>query len=324
MQIYPSLNHKAVALLAKYMATCRAVERRLCILNYHRILARPDSLLQADPDVETFRWQMELLSQCFNVLPLSTAIHMLEHGMLPPRAICITFDDGYRSVFELALPILREFRLPATIFISTAYIGDHNMWNDRILEAIRRIPPGPLNLHKYGMGNFQIEGESSRNRIAKTLTERSKYYQPELRTDLAFALEQMCSGLTSSGLMLTQSMIRDLEHSGFEIGSHTISHPILTCVSDEVAWHEISNGKKQLEKIINRPVRFFAYPNGKFGIDFDDRHIAMTKEAGFAAAFTTAMGSAKQRQDLFQIPRSGPWDSNPLTFGLRLIRWTRK
>lgn len=95
---------------------------RLCVLNYHRILAQPDPLLDDEPTVDTFRWQMRLVARYFNVLSLPDAIARLAAGRLPPRAICITFDDGYRSIHDLAMPVLKEFGLPATVFVSTAYL----------------------------------------------------------------------------------------------------------------------------------------------------------------------------------------------------------
>ena len=81
---------------------------RLCIVNYHRILPAPDPLLDSEPTVDTFRWQMELLARCFNVMSLHDAVRMLATERMPPRAVAITFDDGYRSTHDLALPVLRE------------------------------------------------------------------------------------------------------------------------------------------------------------------------------------------------------------------------
>ena len=122
-------------------------------------------------------------------------------------------------------------------------------------------------------------------------------------------------------LMLTPAMIRTLAQEQVDIGGHTVSHPILTRIDDDAARHEIVENKRQLEAIIGRPVTLFAYPNGKYGIDFDQRHVNMVGEAGYAAAFTTAIGSATRRDDLFKIPRSRPWDASRLMFAARLLKW---
>jgi len=294
---------------------------RLCILNYHRILDKCDPIFESDPDVETFQWQMELLAECFNVLPLYDAVLALQTGRLPPRAVCITFDDGYRSVHDLALPILTRLSLPATVFVSSGFVEKENMWNDRIVEAVRKLPIGELDVRDFGMGVYRIIDAESRGAVASQLTYSSKYMLPVLRTDLAQKLEQLAGSVSGTDLMLTREMIRTLHSNGIEIGGHTISHPILTSIEDHAAHEEIYGCKQQLEVITGSTVRLFAYPNGKPDIDFDKRHSSMAKEAGFYAAFTTAMGAASKSHDLFQLPRSRPWDKTPLTFGLRLLRW---
>jgi len=121
--------------------------------------------------------------------------------------------------------------------------------------------------------------------------------------------------------MLTPEMVVSLDRQGVEIGAHTVTHPILTSLDDASARSEIRSGKAQLEALTGKPVRLFAYPNGKVGLDFDARHVAMVREAGFEAAFTTAVGAITGSQDRFQLPRSRPWDKSPFMFGLRLLRW---
>jgi peptidoglycan/xylan/chitin deacetylase (PgdA/CDA1 family) len=131
----------------------------------------------------------------------------------------------------------------------------------------------------------------------------------------------MVGGGGCDNLMLTPEMVRTMAAQNFEIGAHTVSHPILTSLSDEAARHEIGQCKRDLEAITGTAVRYFAYPNGKVGKDFDERHKEMVRAAGFTAAFSTEVGPAVRGRDMFQLPRSRPWDTNPFLFGLRLLRW---
>ncbi len=294
---------------------------RLCILNYHRVLEAPHPLLSSEPHVQAFRWQIELLAECFNVMSLHDAVLALTAGDLPPRAVCISFDDGYRSVHDLALPIMKEFNVPATVFVSSGYVGQGNMWNDRIIESVQILPSQKLDLRDIGLGMHSLNSIHDRKRTAHALIEASKYQHPDDRLALAQRLEAMAGKNSSRCLMLTPQMVVNLAHQGIEIGGHTVSHPILTRLEDESARYEITAGKQQLEAITGKPVRFFAYPNGKTGRDFDERHIRMVKEAGFSAAFTTSVGAASRKHNRFALPRSCPWDANPLLFGLRLMRW---
>ena len=293
---------------------------RLCIVNYHRILELPDPLLGAEPDLATFRWQMRLLADRFNVLPLADALAGLAQGTLPARAVCITFDDGYRSTHDLALPVLREFSLPATVFITTGFIGEGNMWNDRILEAVRALDQPQLDLDRFGLGAFPMTTVAQRQHTIEHLTEAAKYLPPPRRQELIEHLDER-AGVFPQALMLSRDMVRALADQGIEVGAHTITHPILTKLSDEQARYEIGESKRQLEAITGAPVRYFAYPNGKVGMDFDQRHVEMARTLGFEAAFTTAMGPATRADNLFTLPRSRPWDNNPSLFTLRLLRW---
>lgn len=299
-----------------------AGQASLAVVNYHRVLAQPDPLLETEPDVAAFHWQMALLADCFHVMPLHEALRALDEGRLPPRTVCITFDDGYRSVHDLALPILRKFGLPATVFVTSGFVGADagNMWNDRIIHAVQSLPQGSLDLSGLGLESYSLDSLEARKQTALRLTEAGKYLPPMERDRLVERLDRM-SGMHHDALMLTPDMLTALQRSGVEIGAHTISHPILTSLDDDSARAEIVNGKRQLEALVGKPVRLFAYPNGKVGQDYDARHVEMVRQAGFFAAFTTAVGAITRDQDRFQLPRSRPWDRTPLRFGLRLLSW---
>lgn len=294
---------------------------RLCVVNYHRILATHDPLLESEPDVATFRWQMELLSRCFTVLPLQEAVQLIGTTHLPPRAVSITFDDGYRSVHDLALPILDQFKLPATVFVTSGFVGGGAMWNDRIIEAVGKLPPTQLDLRDVAMGCHSLAGLEQRRHTVARLTAAAKYLPPAARLQLCQRLESLLGEDSGQGLMLTRAMLVQLARSGIDIGAHTVTHPILTSLDDDAARAEIEGGKKELEAITGTPVTLFAYPNGKSGADFDQRHTRMVREAGFIAAFTTSPGAICRTPDRYQLPRSRPWDRTALMFGLRLLRW---
>jgi len=315
------LTARLIRLIGDKIAPRGKGDGRLCVINYHRILQSTDPFLESEPDIATFHWQMELLASCFNVLPLHEAIDCLAKERMPPRAVCITFDDGYRSVHDFALPILKKFALPATVFVTSGYIDGGNMWNDRIIEAVQRLPAGQLDLRDMALGVHSLEHLADRTSTANKLTRMSKYLPPKARNDLIHKLDELAGDEPGHGLMLTRQMLARLAQEGIEIGAHTVTHPILTSLDDMNARDEITASKQQLEAITGKPVRLFAYPNGKLGADFDERHVAMAKEAGFSAAFTTSAGAATAKHDRFQLPRSRPWDATPSRFGFRLLRW---
>ena len=92
-------------------------KKKLFILIYHQVLDQPDFMRPWEIDKRVFNWQMALIGKFFNVLPLHEALEKMADDTLPPRAVCITFDDGYANNFTNALPILLTNKLPATFLL---------------------------------------------------------------------------------------------------------------------------------------------------------------------------------------------------------------
>ena len=127
----------------------------LLVLIYHQVLPVSDPLLADEPDAERFAAEMDLIKDVFNVLTLGDAVDRLGAGALPPRALSITFDDGYANNLHLAAPILAARGLSATFFVATGFIGGGQMWNDTVIEAIRHAPRD-FDLRDLGFGDYQL------------------------------------------------------------------------------------------------------------------------------------------------------------------------
>jgi peptidoglycan/xylan/chitin deacetylase (PgdA/CDA1 family) len=93
----------------------------------------------------------------------------------------------------------------------------------------------------------------------------------------------------------------------------------LAKLSDEQAQQEIVEGKKHLETIISKKLRYFAYPNGKLGDDYMESQVRIVKDAGFEAAVSTTWGVSTRNSDRYQLARFTPWDKKPDKFLLRLL-----
>lgn len=293
---------------------------RLSILIYHRVLAEPDPLLPGVPDRETFRWQMRFIRRHFQPLPLDEAVHRLRNQQLPSRAICVTFDDGYADNATEALPVLRETGVPATFFVATGYLNGGRMFNDTVMETVRRLPQGPLDLGAEGLGAREIQTDADRRALTGELIMGLKYLAREQRQAKAAALAERFGVELPDDLMMRDDQVRQLADAGMTIGGHTLNHPILSQLPDVEAFEEIRQGKHALETLLDRPLSLFAYPNGRPGKDYGPEHAAMVRELGFDAACSTAWGTARCDSDLFQLPRFTPWDQTPFRFGLRLAR----
>lgn len=293
---------------------------RLSILIYHRVLPQSDPLFPGESDAESFDEQISQLSACFRFIPLSEAVDGLRKGSLPPRAACITFDDGYADNAEIALPILQKHGVCATFFVAAGFLDGGRMWNDTVIELVRHAPGDMLDLDGIGLGRLVIDSVAHRREVIHSLLGKLKYLAPESRQSTVDAMSALIPVELSDNLMMTSDQVRLLYNAGMEIGGHTVSHPILARMDNDVARAEIASGREMLEGMIGGRVRLFAYPNGKPGQDYRADHVRMVRDLGFDAAVSTAYGAATARSDLYQLPRFTPWDRGTLRLTLRMAQ----
>lgn len=296
---------------------------RLSVFIYHRVLAEPDKLLNANPSAKEFDWQMSLIAKYFHVLPTTEAVKHLKKGTLPARAACITFDDGFADNLHVAMPILKKHQLPATVFVSTGYLNGGIMFNDLIAETLKNTVKKIVDLSTLGLGDRTLTNNASRRQAYFDIIGKIRYQPVQERLAFASAFAEQNNIVAPTNLMLDESGVQKLHQAGITIGAHTVNHPILAQCSDDNVTNEIIRSKKTLETVTSAPVDLFAYPNGRPEIDYGQREIEAIKHAGFTAAFSTINGAAKSTQQnnlLYQIPRFTPWDKTSTRFLARSLR----
>lgn len=303
----------------RQLASLGSLRSRLSILIYHRVLAEPDALFPDEIDARRFEQQLGFLKANFNIIPLREAVEGLRNDSLPPRAACLTFDDGYADNADIALPLLQKHGVPATVFVATGFLGGGRMWNDTIIELIRNAPAA-IDLSAAGYGVFALDTVAQRRDAIAALLGKLKYVPMEQRRLQVEAIAALVPVSLPRDLMMSVAQVRQLHQAGIEIGAHTVNHPIIARLPAAAARQEIADGKAALEAMIDAPVRLFAYPNGKPGQDYQAEHVAMVRELGFDAAVSTSWGAARPGSDLFQLPRFTPWDRDRLRFTLRMMK----
>jgi peptidoglycan/xylan/chitin deacetylase (PgdA/CDA1 family) len=299
---------------------------RLSTLIFHRVLPKADPLFRAEVDAVRFDQICTWLARWFNVLPLDQAVRDLQVGSLPTRALAITFDDGYADNHDVALPILQRHGLNATFFVATGFLDGGRMWNDSVIEALRRCPHDAIDLAgtvAAELGRLPLETLTQRHAAISHVIGKTKYLAPAVRNDWVAAVVGKAGAPLPDDLMMTAGQVRALHRAGMGIGAHTVNHPILARLEAPQALSEIADGRAALQHIVDAPVTLFAYPNGKPGVDYGPEAVSMVRELGFSAAVSTAWGAARHGQDRFQLPRFTPWDRSPTRFGLRLASQMR-
>lgn len=291
---------------------------KLSILIYHRVHAECDPVFPGEVDARRFAAQMDWVKRLCNVIPLDEAVEMLKQDALPPRAASITFDDGYADNAEVALPVLRYYGVQATFFVAAGYLDGGRMWNDTVIETVRRAGGNALDLESIGLGRHGIATPADRQVAIYSLIGALKYLPGETRQEKVEALLAVVGKPLPDNLMMRSEQLRALNAAGMGIGGHTLTHPILARMNFASARAEILGGRKALQDIVGKPIALFAYPNGKPGEDYLPEHVTMVRELGFKAAVSTAWGAATHDNDLFQLPRFTPWDKTHWRFSLRL------
>lgn len=279
---------------------------RLAVFCYHQVLERKDPLRSTEPTREEFRADLETIGRVFKVLPLAEAVERMTAGTLPGRAACITFDDGYANNHEFAAPLLERAGLPATFYIAGGAVDDGVMWNDLVIEAARIRDSGWIVEDLAELGE-DAAGHLNPNALLGWILPRLKYRPMARRRELAEAFFRKNTGRELPRLMMDRTAVADLARRGFEIGGHTLQHPILKELESEQARREIEGCRQWVEEVSGLTPVTFAYPNGIPGRDFCPSHVDMVREAGFISAVNTSWAVAEPDCDLYNIPRIGPW-----------------
>jgi peptidoglycan/xylan/chitin deacetylase (PgdA/CDA1 family) len=290
----------------------------LLILTYHRVTPSPDALLPDEPDARAFAALIDSIRSTFNVLPLGEALGLRTEGRLPARAVSITFDDGYSNNAEVALPILEQRGVRATFYVATGYLNGGRMWNDTVIEAVRRAPR--LDLEDFGLGNHALAGVAERVTAIDRILRALKYREYDERLAIAAEIAHRAGLAAKSDLMMSDDQVRQLAEAGMEVGAHTVSHPILAGIDRTAAVREIEESKRRLEQIIGRSVSSFAYPNGQPGKDYGREHVEIVRSAGYVSAVTTAWGCVTSEAQQYELPRIAPWGATRFRYLLRIAR----
>ncbi len=303
-----------------HVAYGRAGAPRLLVLMYHRVLTQPDPLQPEQPDAALADTHFKVLRDVFQVQPLDEAIEALQAGRLAPRTACITFDDGYRDNHDVALPLLARHGLTATFFIASGFLNGGCMFNDVVVENVRRLPTGPLDLSHWGIEAMNISDVASRRHAATMITRKIKYFEFDQRRAFGEELTRLAGAALPQDVMMSTDQLAHMARAGMSIGGHTVNHPILAKVDDTVAQQEIIENRNALRDMTGVTPRTFAYPNGKPVRDYTPRHAEMVKAAGYRGAVSTAFGVGDQSSDRYQLPRIVPSKTTYPKAFLQMIR----
>jgi peptidoglycan/xylan/chitin deacetylase (PgdA/CDA1 family) len=295
----------------------------LLALGYHGILSRPaEHPFRYHHTAAEFRSHLEWLGK--HTTPLALDDLPAWNGgaktySKPP--ILITFDDGYRNNYTVAAPILKELGMPAVFFLSTSMIGSDNvLWPDEVFLRVQHWR-GPGFLHPNGQPMFLAEDPAARTFAAYQVVEACKVVSESERLAYIDSLRRNSPGLEVMADREAQEFMsweeaRALVEMGFDVGSHTVTHPILSQIAAEQLTRELFESRSTIQAKTGSPCRALAYPNGR-PENLSGEVLRTAEDAGYEFGFVISDQRGRPGSSLLTIDRvSPPGHSDLSTFAL--------
>lgn len=283
----------------------------MLILLYHGVRPTED---RVSPDIRqkhvsstSFEQQLRFLAKTHRFYSLHDVQTHIERGIsLPRNGACITFDDGYQNNATIAAPILKRLGIPATFFVTTGFIDHrHLLWVDRFESAFSQLSHPQLDFQiQQKHITLNLTSPELRKISDSSMRETLKQCDPEERERVLLELENRVGSNKIFPLHepMTWDQIRQLRSDGFEIGPHTVTHPILSRCTTEQVEQEVLESKRRVEQELGQSVLHFAHPNGQPS-DWNPAVMDIIRRAGFKTCSTTIGRRTRRMEDPFFLPR---------------------
>jgi peptidoglycan/xylan/chitin deacetylase (PgdA/CDA1 family) len=321
--VSPLLKHAVYPALARSGYLRRQAGAGPAVVTYHGVLPAGYRVLDPGLDgslitAETFRHQLRLLKENYHVISPEQFFLWCESKVdLPPRSILLTCDDGLRNVLTDMLPTLQEASLSCLFFVLGDSLGDtcSMLWYEELYLMFLAGPESfELNLVEIAL-HEHVTGRKEKRSLWWNLVKNFSRCGPEDRRGLLTNVRRQL-GLSGNWdseyrqdpacgrrlLMLSLAELRRLIGEGMSVGAHTLSHPMLSQLSPESAWIEISESRRAMEQALDKPVWALAYPFGDPS-SVTPREIEMAERAGFTCAFVNVGGGLGAKTSRFAMPR---------------------
>jgi peptidoglycan/xylan/chitin deacetylase (PgdA/CDA1 family) len=293
------LLHRTGALAAVMQLRRVTPVPTLSIVTYHHV-ADHDPAYPYDPDVadatpQQFRRQMETLARHFTPIGIEDLIRAFDGVPLPKNPVMVTFDDGYQSCHEVALPILRAVGVRATFFIATSFIEHRRLyWWERIALVLAQSRRDHARIHYPIALEVDRRDPATRDRLGGLVKVTPaldvERFLDELAMALGVAWSPEIEADYAAGLIMSWDQVRALARAGMDVESHGNRHRVLQTLAAPELRDELAGSRELLEARIGRPVRAIAYPVGK-GITHDPNIRDALRAAGYRIGFSNKTGA---------------------------------
>ena len=263
---------------------------RFIILCYHRVGTGGIPFYSELPTWK-FEQQMHHIRRNYRLCSLDDLVEQLEEPKDSTPAVAVTFDDGYHGTYTEAFPILREYAIPATVYLAAGCIESGEVaWYDRLFLALQSIPSPHLDVAVAGR-RFDLTTKESRiDATAQIVGHLRRIPQEErIRACAEIEAKTKLPQCELKNRMMSWAQIREMQACGVKFEAHTMTHPVLSRLNSKAQENEIRESKCLIENRLGREVLHFAYPFGK-PEDFTEETTAILRRLNFRSAATTVWG----------------------------------
>lgn len=313
--------------LGSLVASWRGLKGKPLVVGYHRVVKdfRLSKSLSISPmltSAHTFEQHLDWIGRRYRFVSLDELAETLESGKTSGKPVAaVTFDDGYRDVYENAFPILQRKAIPSAVFVVTDLIGtDRLQVHDELHLLISAMleQPCPSSAGRWLelFATIGLAHELSERLIRRITNAREPFQVTRalLETVNQGAINRFLEVLRGrvslqehklrEFRMLDWDMLAEMVASGVTVGSHTRSHALLADETQEVLRDEVEGSRRELELRLGVPVRHFAYPDGQFNANA----IQAVADAGYHTAYTIC-AHLDQAHPLLTISRRMLWEN---------------
>lgn len=313
----PWLRDGLAELLARVGATtpARFARGAFTIITFHRVLPQNELRQYPIPGLvvtpEQLRLILSELAVHFECGTVVDGFRRWRSGGASRPLLAISFDDGALDNYQHARPVLAELGLRASFYIPVANVEEHlPPWHDRLgfalLASVASVRTSSADFERllspFGLGPRDFAALLPRDAIqlAAGGVVAAKRLAPAERERAIVALESALGGgaVPDFAGMMSWDQVRELHRDGHEIGSHSLTHPLLPDLPDERVEDEVVSSRRELSRQIGADVPSFCYPNGSY----DARTLKAVERAGYECAVTTRWG-LNRRQSPFELSR---------------------
>lgn len=297
-------------------------QHRPLVLGYHRVV--DDFAAAACTDMPAmltsramFERHIDWLARRFRFVTLDdVGAHVASGVPFSEPVVAITFDDGYRDVYEHAFPVLRRKGIPGAMFVVTSLVGRRD-WqvHDKLYQIVskgfatwndpRRELVGAL--AHVGVPGAEILRDRAVFRNPTTVTATLLPNLSQADVDRVIHGLEANLGYDTNAIppTLDWSEIETMRRNGVTIGSHTETHVSLPMETPEKVATELVGSRLTLEDRLGERVRHFAYPGGHF----TNATVDATAQAGYDYAYT-ACSHVESRHPALTIERLLLWEGS--------------